>query len=97
MMRPFIHVLVAATMLQACTMVMPEPIPQPIPQPDLTSCYAVGLEGLVGASVSHLPTNGGWSSVRIIYPGQAVTMDFNPTRLNVRVNAAGIIQSLSCG
>ena len=96
-MRTFIHVLVAATLLQACMHILPEPIPQPPPQPDLTSCYAVGLEGLIGASVSQLPTNGQWSSVRIIYPGQMVTMDYSPARLNVRVNAAGIIQSLSCG
>ena len=96
-MRPFIQILVAAALLQACTTVIPGPIPQPPPQPDLTSCHAVGLEGLIGASVSLLPTNGSWSSVRIIYPGQMVTMDYGPNRLNVRVNAAGIIQSLSCG
>ena len=92
-MRPLIPLLVAATVLQACMHVLPEPIPQP----DLTSCHAVGLEGLIGASVSLLPTYGSWTSVRIIYPGQMVTMDYSPTRLNVLVNAAGIIQSLNCG
>ena len=94
LLPPFV---LAALVLQACTMVLPQPIPTPLPQPDLTSCHAVGLEGLVGAHVSLLPTNGAWSSVRIIKPGQMVTMDFSPTRLNVRVDNAGIIQSLACG
>ena len=92
-MHPFLSILVAASLLQACTMV----VPTPVPSPDLASCNAVGLEGLIGANVSLLPTNGNWSSLRVIYPGQMVTMDYGPNRLNVRVNAAGIIQSLSCG
>ena len=92
-MRPFIQLLVAAALLQACTLV----VPAPIPQTDLTSCHAVGLDGLIGAPVSLLPTNGAWSSLRIIWPGQMVTMDYSATRLNVRVNAVGIILSLNCG
>ena len=92
-MRPLLFSLVAAILVQACT---PVPLP-PAPQPDLTSCNAVGLEGLIGAPASLLPTDGEWSALRIINPGQAVTMDYSATRLNVRVNEAGIIQSLSCG
>ena len=92
-MRLIILSLVAASMLQACALV----IPDPNPQPDLTSCHAVGLDGLIGAPVSQLPTQGAWSSLRIIWPGQMVTMDYSPTRLNVRVNAVGIILSLNCG
>ena len=96
-MRSFLPLILTATLLQACTTILPLPIPNPIPRSDLTSCHAVGLEGLVGAHVSLLPTNGAWSSVRIIKPGQMVTMDFSPTRLNVRVDNAGIILSLACG
>ena len=96
-MRALVPVFLVAALLQACTITMPEPVPPPVPPADLSSCHAVGLEGLIGAPVRLLPTRGAWSSVRVIYPGQMVTMDFSPTRLNVRVNAAGIIQSLSCG
>jgi Peptidase inhibitor I78 family len=93
-MRPFLPLILAAGLLQACTLEMPQPVP---PQTDLTSCYAVGLEGLVGAPVRLLPANGAWSALRIIRPGDMVTMDYSPTRLNVRVNAMDIILSLSCG
>ncbi len=44
-----------------------------------------------------LPPGGAWSSLRVIWPGQAVTMDYSATRLNVRVDSMGIVQSLSCG
>ena len=96
-MRIFLPLLLTTSLLQACTMILPQPIPQPVPQTDLTSCHAVGLEGLVGAPLRLLPQNGAWSSVRIIRPGQMVTMDYSPTRLNVRVDALDIILSLSCG
>ena len=89
--------LIVVMLLQACTMVMPEPVPQPDPTPSLASCHAEGLDGLIGAPVSLLPTGGAWSSLRIIRPGMMVTMDYAPTRLNVRVNRADIIVALNCG
>ena len=96
-MRIFPPIILAAMALQACEVIIPTPLPPPTPQASLASCYAVGLEGLVGSPVRLLPTDGAWSSLRIIKPGQMVTMDYNPTRLNVPVNAAGTILSLSCG
>jgi hypothetical protein len=92
-MRPFLPLILAVGLLSACTLA----VPQPVPQADLTSCHAVGLEGLVGAPVRLLPANGAWSALRIIRPGEMVTMDYSPTRLNVRVNTMDIILSLNCG
>lgn len=37
------------------------------------------------------------SHVRVIEPGQAVTMDYNPDRLNINVNERGAITGLKCG
>jgi Peptidase inhibitor I78 family len=94
-MRLLILLLTAATLLQACEMTdgtQPGP-----PRGGLVSCHAVGLDGLVGRSVSLLPRHGEWSSLRVIYPGQAVTMDYVATRLNARVGPKGTILSLYCG
>jgi hypothetical protein len=35
--------------------------------------------------------------VRVIRPGQAVTMDYSPARLNIEVNGAERISRVSCG
>ena len=35
--------------------------------------------------------------VRVIGPNQAVTMDFNPERINLETDAVGIITRVFCG
>lgn len=35
--------------------------------------------------------------VRVIRPGQVVTMDFRPDRVNIRVNERNAITSITCG
>lgn len=35
--------------------------------------------------------------VRVIHPGQAVTMDFRPDRVNIHVNERNAITSVTCG
>lgn len=35
--------------------------------------------------------------VRVIHPGQAVTMDFRPDRVNIHVNERRAITSITCG
>ncbi|MGH8083655.1 MAG: I78 family peptidase inhibitor [Lysobacter sp.] len=37
------------------------------------------------------------SHARVIEPGQPVTMDYNPDRLNIEVNERGAITGLKCG
>ena len=37
------------------------------------------------------------SSVRVIHPGQAVTMDYSPVRVNIHVNERNAITSITCG
>ncbi len=85
---------VAALTLSACDL---PPILAPDDPDTEGTCGADGLQGLVGQHVSVL---GGMSfdgPVRVIRPGDAVTMDYNPDRLNVEVNDAQRILRIFCG
>jgi hypothetical protein len=64
---------------------------------NLVTCGAGDLQVLVGGPVTALPQTGGWRTVRIINPGDAVTQDFSETRLNVEVDGEERIVRLSCG
>ena len=90
-MRLIPHIVLAGV-LTGCMMIAPVPT---VPGP--ASCGAGSLQNLVGLSVTILPPQGPWSAVRIIRPGEMVTMDYNPSRLNVRVNRDDRILELTCG
>lgn len=36
-------------------------------------------------------------AVRVIHPGQAVTMDYSPVRVNIHVNERNAITGITCG
>ena len=89
----------AALGLAAC--VPAEPYPgQPYPDPvggGVNQCGALDLQFLVGGPASALDTMRFNKPVRVIYPGTAVTMDYNAERLNFEVDRAGRISRVSCG
>jgi hypothetical protein len=65
-------------------------------------CDAGKAEGLVGREASE--ENGaearrltGARAIRWIRPGQAVTMDYSPSRLNIKVDANERIEGFTCG
>lgn len=47
--------------------------------------------------LAEIATLVGEKNVRAIRPGDAVTMDFRPDRLNVEIGAGGRIERLRCG
>lgn len=61
-------------------------------------CAAAELQGLVGQpeALAHTLENPS-GAIRIIRPGQAVTMDYSPSRLNVEIGADGRVASVHCG
>ena len=83
-----------SALLAGCVMVTPPPPP---PLPDPGNCGAASMQNLVGLPVRVLPRQGTWSAIRIIRPGDMVTMDYSASRLNVRVDRAGRIMDLTCG
>ena len=52
------------------------------------------FDAAVQAEVQRLS---GARSVRVIRPGQAVTMDFNAYRLNIELDSGGRVVGLRCG
>lgn len=73
--------------------------PGPMPGPRI--CNAGAVQGFVGAQISprlqsRLRARSGASSVRVVRPGEAVTMDYRRDRLTVDVNQRGRITGMRC-
>ncbi|WP_170162041.1 I78 family peptidase inhibitor [Paracoccus siganidrum] len=66
------------------------------PRPSQESCNLATHSQLVGQNYGAIDLTPGLTH-RIISPGQAVTMDFNPNRLNLHVDDKGWIQQVTCG
>jgi hypothetical protein len=63
-------------------------------------CGAANLQHLVGEplpSAEALAALEGPRRVRVVQPGDMLTMDHIPGRLNVELDAAGIVRNLRCG
>lgn len=82
---------------------LPSPgVPSPVPTPVADECGA----GKLGDYLNQLPTSDVMAKIRAlvshdrirtINPGDAVTMDLRPDRLNVEIGADGRIKRLRCG
>jgi hypothetical protein len=61
------------------------------------TCAMTPYLSLVGKPVADTGVPAASALVRIIKPGDQVTMDFSASRLNIDVDAAGTITGLRCG
>lgn len=82
--------LLGAVALSACQQTTPTPTPAP------DTCNRAQYEAFIGSPASEVDFSG-HEAVRIIAPGDAVTMDFRAERLNVKTDADGRIIELTCG
>ena len=64
---------------------------------DPAPCGADRLAHLAGHALTSLPGDEVDGPLRVIRPGDAVTEDLNPRRLNVSLDAQDTIAALSCG
>jgi hypothetical protein len=76
--------------------------PQLATPPAMEGCEASDLNFLIGKTLDETLTArardaAGASSVRVVRPGQMVTMDYLPERLNIEVDAAGKVIAVRCG
>lgn len=80
--------------LAGCT-VAPDPAPLP-PQIEDT-CGAARFADLIGQDATALERRLLLGQVRVIRPGDAVTMDFRPERINFKIADDETIQQIDCG
>ena len=91
----------AALATMACASVPPDVEP-PHGGDGSGTCSVQGLGGLVGRQASEalgaeaLRLSGA-RALRWIRPGDAVTMDYRPDRLNVHLDAQGRVDRFECG
>ncbi len=89
--------LLAPLLAAACAAAPAAPPPQPVPPPAEDSCGAAPYARLVGQDATALERELILKPVRLIRPGDAVTMDFNPQRMNFEIDAANRIARIFCG
>ena len=80
--------------LTACTVAEPTP---PIPPTTEDTCNARQYANLIGQDATALEKVLILGQVRVIRPGDAVTQDFRPERINFGINTANRISDISCG
>ena len=74
----------------------------PTPMPGPIRCNAGAAQGVVGREarprvIQNAKRRAGARDVRVIRPGQAVTMDFRSDRLNIEVDHRNAIRRVHCG
>ena len=93
----------AASLLVACTTPAPPPATGTAPAgPSAGVCDAQGAQFAVGKTagasvVEEARQRSGSYMARVLRPGQVVTMEFNAQRLNLDINAAGVVTRVRCG
>ena len=70
---------------------------QPVAKPVPPSCGAARLGGWIGQPVMALDEQYLPQTVRQIRPGDAVTDEFQPGRLNVVLDASDVVVAFHCG
>lgn len=61
-------------------------------------CSARSQRGLIGGPIEDMAAvSAAAPKVRFIRPGDAVTMDEQPDRLNIRLDEDGVVQEVYCG
>lgn len=68
----------------------------------MTNCDAEPVQNLVGQKYSEsrdsqLKSGANATQLRVLKPGQVMTMEYNPSRLNVIVESDDAISALRCG
>ena len=85
----------AALWISACSTAPSSPAAVAQSVPD--TCNATRYSGIVGQDATALEKVLLLGMVRVIRPGDVVTQDFRPDRINFRIGADNRINGVSCG
>lgn len=98
MIRKIGFAAMAALALSACATA------EPVPVRGATggTCNDAGLDRYVGQAATaelgaQMQRESGAGIFRWLQPGQIVTMEFNPSRLSVRLDASNRVETAKCG
>jgi hypothetical protein len=102
---PFCHLpaLLVAVALSACGTTLPPAGGASAPQaPTARACQAEPAQAVIGQSattsvVEEARQRAGARSARVLRPDQAVTLEFDGTRLNLDVDASSRVVRVRCG
>lgn len=106
--RPFLIAFSLAGSLAACsTVAAPKAAPDAAatddtPQQIAMGCMEANANWTIGkpvddALIAKAKADAHAQGVRVLEPGQAVTMEYNGARLNLHTNLKGLIERVSCG
>ena len=91
-MKPQVLAFVLFPLLASgCVVLVPEP------GDPADACHASELQYLVGQPGVVLDGMRFSQEVRVIEFGMAVTMDYNPARLNIQLDRRDVIERVNCG
>lgn len=91
-------ILLAACSLEGVSPARPAQPSQPlVPPPGVDTCQAGPYARLVGQDATALERELILRQVRVIRPGDAVTRDYRPVRLNFEIGTDGRIVRIFCG
>ena len=94
-------ILVAGLTLTACATTAsttnPDAGVQPDPMPEPQPCAAEAYQVLVGQPVGGVHTDSLPRPHRVYGPGDMITEDYRPDRLNIVVGENGVIAEVKCG
>ncbi|WP_371366911.1 I78 family peptidase inhibitor [Pseudomonas sp. QL9] len=94
--------LLGTTLLAGCSSAAkPGALTEPTAAED-ARCNAESLQALVGKSqtqalVDQARQQAGAKTARVLHPQDAVTLEYNPQRLNIHVDDSLVIRSVNCG
>ena len=95
-----IPALIGALLAASCTLdaAGPDLAGSTLPVPGASDrCGATALGALIGQPESVLATMRFAQRVRVIHPGDTVTLDYSARRLTIEIDKAGRIDALRCG
>ncbi|MCA1768682.1 MAG: hypothetical protein LC652_01585 [Halomonas sp.] len=97
---------IAGLLLAGCAGLTSPPSHESAPPPPLVvsrgECGAAQVQDRVGREYSAalgeaIHAESGAVAMRVIRPGEAVTLDYRPDRLNVRLDEGDVITEIGCG
>lgn len=89
----YIALAAAGLALAACQPTTRTTVITPAP----AACDATPYQQWIGKDASSLISIDTPDNMRVIRPDAAVTVDFDPSRLNVETNQRGVITAVRCG